>query len=405
MAPQPITETAPEEVGLDPARVAGLIATVEKLVTDGKVPSAQMAIARGGRLVALRTFGSYTSSSTGGGEHPATADTLYAGFSTTKALMSSALWLLLEQGRVRLDEPVADVIPEFAANGKDAVLVEHLLTHTAGFPQAPFAPSDWGDREARLGRFAQWRLYSEPGSEFVYHPTATMWVVAEIIERRGGPPGSEADYRDFLRSRVIEPLALHECHLGLAHELNSRVADVIPVGKPLEIGDAKVRLKLPPQVVPDERAFAAFNSTEYRAVGLPGGGGLMTAAALAMFYQALIAGGVGADGTRVWAAETVARATTVHSGALLDPMSGKLASRGLGVVIAGDDDRVYRNFADTSSPRAFGHGGMGGQVAWGDPETGLSFSFLTSGFDRNPIRYGARGVKLSSLAAACIAEQ
>ena len=82
-------------------------------------------------------------------------------------------------------------------------------------------------------------------------------------------------------------------------------------------------------------------------------------------------------------------------------MTKRPALRGLGVVVAGEEDRMWRGFADACSPRAFGHMGAGGQISWADPETGLSFAFLTNGAQRDPRRQGAQGFRLSTLAAAC----
>ena len=75
-------------------------------------------------------------------------------------------------------------------------------------------------------------------------------------------------------------------------------------------------------------------------------------------------------------------------------------SRGLGIVIAGDETRNFRGFGHTNSPLAFGHNGAGGQLAWVDPATGISLAYLTSAHDRNEIRQGRRGVAISSLAAS-----
>jgi CubicO group peptidase (beta-lactamase class C family) len=77
------------------------------------------------------------------------------------------------------------------------------------------------------------------------------------------------------------------------------------------------------------------------------------------------------------------------------------ANRTLGLVLAGDDGMSSRrhNLGKTVSPRAFGHGGAGGQIAWADPETGISFCYLTNGLDANVLREGRRGVALSSRAA------
>ena len=75
----------------------------------------------------------------------------------------------------------------------------------------------------------------------------------------------------------------------------------------------------------------------------------------------------------------------------------------VGLIIAGDEDRTYRGFGKTNSADAFGHNGAGGQIAWVDPATGLSFAYVTSGHDRNSVRQARRGVALSSIAADCSA--
>ena len=82
-------------------------------------------------------------------------------------------------------------------------------------------------------------------------------------------------------------------------------------------------------------------------------------------------------------------------------MFRKPANRGLGLMIAGGADRNYRSFGHTNSEHAFGHGGAGGQIAWGDPATGISIGYCTNGFDRDVIRQARRGVGISSRAAAC----
>lgn len=89
----------------------------------------------------------------------------------------------------------------------------------------------------------------------------------------------------------------------------------------------------------------------------------------------------------------------MRSGDRTDPVYGVAANRGLGSVIAGDASRTLRGFGHGSSPGAMGHNGAGGQIAWVDPASGLSFVYLTSGHDRNPIREARRTVALASLAA------
>jgi CubicO group peptidase (beta-lactamase class C family) len=173
----------PREVGLDPAKVEALFVRAEREVKDGLLPSTQIAIARKGKIAAMRTVGRAVQ---GGVEKPATNSTLYVIFSCTKAIMSSSVWILMQEGKLKVSERVADIVPEFGTNGKDKITVEQVLLHVSGFPNAPFPPADWPDRSRRLERFSKWRLEWPVGSKFEYHPTSGFWVIAEIIERRTG---------------------------------------------------------------------------------------------------------------------------------------------------------------------------------------------------------------------------
>ncbi|MBI3759143.1 MAG: beta-lactamase family protein [Deltaproteobacteria bacterium] len=386
---------SPEAVGIDSAKLADLFARAEKEVRDGLLPSAQIAIARHGKIAGMRTFGRVTYEGRPG---PATNDTLYVVFSSTKGITSAAAWILMQEGKLSVDERVADIIPEFGTNGKDVIRVEQLFTHTSGFPLAPLAAPEWNDRGLRLERFKRWRLNWEPGSRFEYHPTSSMWVIAELIQRRSG-----LDFRDFIRTRIAEPLGLRDLHVGLPRPLHERVADIAYVGEgptPEEL--RKLGFPVIPEGEVTEAALMGFNRPAAREAGVPGGGGIMTAAELALFYQGLLAADRG-DDTRVWKAETLHMALTVRTGDLTDPIFGKRVHRGLGIVIAGDQDRVFRGFGRTGSALMFGHNGAGGQIAWADPETGISVGYCTNGFDRHPVRQARRSVSISSLAAVCAA--
>lgn len=384
---------SPEVVGLDSAKVEQLFERAEQEIREGLLPSAQIAIARRGRIGAMRTFGSVTHA---GETVAATNDTLYAVFSATKAIVSAAAWLLMQDGLLGTQERVVDVIPEFGTHGKDIVLVEQLFTHTAGFPYAPFLPTDWLDRRRRLERFQQWRLNWKPGTRFEYHATSSMWVVAELIERRSG-----LDFREFIRTRVADVLGLAGLHVGLPPVLHRRVADVVHVStEPTAEELAAVGFPIIPRGEVTEQALEGLNQPAVREVGIPGGGGFMTAGDLALFYQALL-DGRDPDGTQVWKPETLSAVREVRTGDLTDPVFKKRANRGLGIVIAGDTDRVFRGFGRTGSARMFGHNGAGGQIAWADPETGISFAYCTNGLDRHPMRQARRAVALSTLAAVC----
>jgi CubicO group peptidase (beta-lactamase class C family) len=386
---------SPEALGINPTKLAALFDRAEREVRDGLLPSVQIAVARHGKLAAMRTFGRVMRE---GREGAATDDTLYVVFSATKAITSAAAWLLIEDGALRLEARVADLIPEFASNGKDVVTVEQLFTHTCGFPYAPFQALEWDDREMRLARFRRWRLNWEPGSRFEYHPTSSMWVIAELIERLSG-----VAYREFVRARIAGPLGLPDLYVGLPPAQQGRLADIVHVSEPPTEADLQALgfPMIPPGEVTED-ALQGLNDPAVRAVGVPGGGGTMTAADLALFYQALLAGGRAADGTQVWKPETIAMARRIRSGELTDWIFNKRANRALGLIVAGDKDRTYRGFGHTGSELMFGHNGAGGQLAWGDPVSGLSLGYCTNGMDRHPVRQARRGIAISSLAAGLV---
>ena len=374
----------PRDAGIDEDKLAALVARARQEVDEGLLPAAQVALARDGRLVCFETFGDADNNS------------LFCIFSATKAITSAAAWLLIQEGKLDTSRKVIDVIPEFGSHGKDAVVIEQLFTHTAGFPSAPFRPTDWFDHKRRSGRFEQWKLNWPVGDRFEYHPTSSMWVIAEIIERLSG-----RSYDAFVRERIAEPLGLPDLWVGLPVNEHDRVVDCCHTGDPLTSEDyARLGVPEPPVTEVTEEAILSFNRSDIRQVPTPGGGGIMSAAELALLYQALISG-KSITGETLWTRETLAMARKVISQGYVDLLTGVPVSRALGVVVAGDKRRNLRGFGHTNSESAFGHGGAGGQIAWGDPGTGISLGYCTNAHDRNPIRMGRRGVSISNRAAVC----
>jgi CubicO group peptidase (beta-lactamase class C family) len=373
---------SPADVGLHAERVDALLTRARREVDEGLLPAAQVAIARDGKLAAFETFGE------------ATADTQFTIFSSTKALVASAVWLLIGEGKIDVSKKVVDYIPEFGTNGKEVITVEQVMLHTSGFPMAPFMATDFNDRERRLQRFSQWRLNWEPGTAFEYHATSAHWVLAELIERASGK-----DFREFIRERITGPLGLDGIKIGLPVAEQGNVATIQHVGEAMTPAEMKAMFGVEEIPVGEvtEDALIGLNVPEVRAVGIPGGGGIMRACDLALFYQALLHNPGG-----LWKDDVLRDATSRVRNNFPDRIFQTPANRALGVVIAGDDGlAAQRGFGRTASPRAFGHGGAGGQIGWADPETGISFCYLTNGMDRHQIRQGRRGVALSSLAAAC----
>lgn len=361
--------------------IEALLTRAQREVDAGLLPSCQVAIARNGELEVSEAFGD------------ATTDTRFVVFSATKAFVASAFWMLIADGSVDVSRPVSEYIPEFATNGKEAITVEQVMLHTSGFPYAPLGPPQIWTRAGRVEKLSQWRLNWEPGSIYEYHPTSAHWVLVEIMDRI-----NDIGYCDFLEQRVTGPIGLPRV-LGAPIEEQGGVAFLRDVGDEATPDELEAVLgvrELPFSDVTSE-ALLGFNDPELRALGVPGGGGVMRAQDLALFYQALLH-----NPDEIWDPAVLADATGKVRNHLPERWSGVTANRSLGLIIAGDDGRAnLRGFGHTGSPRSFGHNGAGGQIAWADPERGLSFAYTTNGMDQHVIRQGRRGIALSSLAAIC----
>jgi CubicO group peptidase (beta-lactamase class C family) len=370
---------------IDDDALAALAARARRDVDDGPLPAAQWALAVDGEVIAGETVG----------DVPAGDDTRFVIYSATKAVVASAIWQLLAEGSLALDQKVVELIPEFGTNGKDVITVEQVLLHTSGFPMAPLSPRAAATREGRLQAFAKWRLNWEPGTRFEYHATSAHWVLAELLERVDGE-----DFRAAVRRRVLAPLGLTRLALGVAPDDAGDVARPVNVGEPPTPEEWEAALGVPGFDVGEvtDEALVTLGTDEGLALGVPGGGAVSTAADLARFYQALLRNEGG-----LWDAEVLADATGHVRNTFPDPQTGVPANRALSIVVAGDDGRsAMRGLGHTCSPRAFGHNGAGGQIAFADPETGLSFCWFTNGLDRHLLREWRRAAGIASKAGAVV---
>jgi len=365
---------------LDSTALRDLRDRIRREVDDGRVPSGQLAVGHSGEVVHVECFGD------------AHDDSRFAVFSCTKAVVAAAVWQLLAEGSLSTDTPVVDLVPDFAA--ARGVTVQHLLTHTGGFPFAPLGPPQWDTREARLEQFRSWRLQWQPGERFEYHATTGHWVLAEMIEVVEG-----RDFREVVRNRVLAPLGIDdfvlggEAAAGPIEEL--RLVGNLPTAADIEaaygIPDVDIEALLG-EVTPG--ILVHFNEPSIRVVGIPGGGGTSTAAALVRLYQAFLH-----DPEGMWDPAVLAEGTARVHCSLPDPMLGHPSNRTLGLVLAGDDGKSHlRGMGHTVSPAAFGHNGAAGQIAWADPATGLSFAFCTSGVELDFLREARRVTAIASRA-------
>jgi CubicO group peptidase (beta-lactamase class C family) len=357
----------------DPRRIALVLERVRLEVESGALPSAQVALHVHGRQHAFEAFGR------------ATTSTRYVLQSAGRPVVAGVLWKLISDGLLDIGRPVADYIPEFATNGKDQVTVEQVVTHVGGFPLAPMAFPAILHREQRLAAFSKWRLTSPPGSELQFHLTSAAWIIGELCERLTGRPIAR-----YLAEDLAGPLGLSSIEIGPSVKRQVDVAPFVRVGG--DDDDAEINPWGP----------WYLSRPEILAAGEPSHSIVATADDLAGWYQALMT-------SPLWRREVVADALRVR---VTLPVTGERGGTrsvpgnvALFVVVAGDDG-LSRGFLPTAcSPATFGHGGAPCQIGFADPETGLSFAFLTNGYPASGYEQSRIGlnriINIANLAADC----
>ena len=348
----PLDAATPDTLGLDTKALDRLREQVTRHIAEDRYPAAQLAIARHGKLALAWTLGDAR-------RDPARVvagdDTLWLLYSNTKVLTASAVWMLAERGALSFTDKVAQHLPGFEANGKGDITLVQLLTHQGGFPNADVPKEAWEDHELLRRAVCGFTLEWTPGSRVHYHGRAAHWTAAALIEAV-----TKTDYRVFIRDNIVEPLGLgREIFVGLPDAEHARAVDMHEPG-------------------PDGRQVkrAEENNAPFRRAGTPGGGGYATARGMAAFYQMLAQGGT-LGGVRLFSPRMVAHVTRNFTGDRVDAYMGMPMHRGLGPHTRGMTETI-RGLGSLAAPRTFGHGGVGSSYCWADPDSGVSFAYLTN---------------------------
>ncbi|MEV1067576.1 serine hydrolase domain-containing protein [Streptomyces sp. NPDC050263] len=282
-------------------------------------------------------------------------DTIVNVFSVTKTMTALCALVLADRGQLDPDAPVARYWPEFAAAGKEGVLVRHLLSHTAGLPdwEGPVAEVyDWPAATARLAATApQW----EPGTAVGYHSLTQGFLVGEVVRRiTGRSPG------EFFADEIAGPLGA-DFRMGLPAEHDHRVAPTIPPPSQDEDYAASAPGAAAAPTAGTVLRVRDGNSVAWRRAQIPAASGFGNARSVALVQSVMACGG-SLRGVRLLSQAGCDRAWEEQfSGE--DRVLGMPVSWGLG----------YGRFGGT-----YGWGGWGGSLVVIEPETRMTVAYVTN---------------------------
>ncbi|MET7396123.1 serine hydrolase domain-containing protein [Dactylosporangium sp. NPDC005572] len=273
-------------------------------------------------------------------------DALVHTYSMGKALTAAVVHVLVHHGAFGYDTPLAALWPAFGQQGKGAVTIRHVLTHSAGVPAVPpqTCPEDLCDWDGMCERLAAAEPWWPAGERTGYHGLAYGFLAGEAVRRAAGAPVSQV-----LREYVAAPLGLEEeLWFGLPPDRHHRLAPLVDGFDNAPPGDAPV-LAITPRAVLPTAAFG--NRPDVLAADIPSGG-TMTARAAARLYGALL------DGSLIPPEQLAEIAAVAVAGT--DAVFGNPVRWGLGFAIG----RPGTDAAD-----AFGMAGAGGSWGWVDLPT------------------------------------
>ena len=356
------------EPGFRPEKLAEMDAAIQEAIAEKQCPGGVLWVEHRGTAY-HKAFGQRALVPA---PEPMTEDTIFDAASLTKVVgCTPAVMLLIERGRVGLEERVQRYIPEFSSSGKEGITVRQLLTHTSGLRGDIETRSDWSGQAEAIRKACDEPLLSSPGTAFRYSDI-NFFLLGEIVRRVSGQP-----LEQFVAQEIYGPLRMTDTGYLPPAERRERIA---------------------PTEVVNGRPFrgVVHDPTARKMGGVAGHAGLfVTAGDLARYARMMLNLGE-LDGVRVFKPETVQLMTSVQT------PSGLAVRRGLGW----DIDSGY------SGPRgkvfpigSYGHTGWTGTSLWIDPFSQTFVIFLSNRNHPNESgSVGALRARLGTLAAEAVAD-
>jgi CubicO group peptidase (beta-lactamase class C family) len=369
-----LPQVQPEDIQIDPRRLQVAYDLLEKWTTgpNAPVPGAAILVGRFGKTVAPRLFGRQGPEADTG---PIRRDAMFYMASVTTPVIYLGAMLLVERGRLNLSDRVTRYVPEFTGQGKEAVQVLHLFTHTSGLPDELPNNAELRRQHAPLKKFIEGSIKADllfkPGTRFSYSSSGTI-LVAEIVQRLSG-----LSIREFVRREILTPLGLKSTGLG---------------------SQGFARERLVHTTVPDYQIGMEgnWNSRYWQEFGSPAGGLFSTPEDYAVLCALMLGGGRWGD-VRLLSPAAVRMMTTNRLNDLPDLPERVRRTQPWGLGWRLNHLGMPDSWGDLLGRQVFGHTGSAGNLVWMDPQR-QGFCILFTNYLR--ARAPWRLVHLSNAVAA-----
>jgi uncharacterized protein YbbC (DUF1343 family)/CubicO group peptidase (beta-lactamase class C family) len=348
----------PATVGISAERLARMDGVIQQSIEKHELPGAVVLVARHGRVVWSRAYGARAVEPQ---REAMTTNTIFDLASLTKIVATAtSIMILVERGEVRLGDPVVKFIPEMKGDGRDAITIEQLLTHTAGFAPDFDLRERWSGYDEAMKRLYREPLRNQPGARFVYSDINYI-ALGEVTRRVSGITLDE-----FARRNIFAPLGMRDTSFRPDAKLTTRIAPTEKRRGQMDyLGDTGASAGSEGE---QWLRGQVHDPTSFRMGGVAGHAGLFsTADDLAIYCQMILNGGT-YNGARILSPLTVATMTRPRA------VNEDGAARGLGWDIA---TTFSSNKGDLFPLGSFGHTGFTGTSIWIDP-AGDSFVIFLS---------------------------
>jgi CubicO group peptidase (beta-lactamase class C family) len=366
----------PERVGMSTERLGRIHDIMQRHIDAGDITGAVTAVARRGKLVHFEAHGYRDPAA----KAPMPKDALFRMASSSKPVTGVAVLMLMEEGRIRLNDPVSAFIPEFknmkvaipkggkteqearrANNGKPDVdlvaanreiTIKDLMTHTSGLQSGglgmashPVPRANTESLATYIPKLASAPLDFQPGTRWSYSALAGIDTLARIVEIVSG-----LAFDEFLRQRLFGPLGMRDTQFVISSEKQARLL-------PLYRRDGNAWQSIPTPGWLDTRTYFS------------GAGGLYSTAHDYISFEQMLVNGGELDGKRILSPKTVQLMSMNHVGDLYRGLRGVDTGNGFGLTVYVTLDEAKATRWRTAG--SFGWAGAFGTITWSDPKEEL----------------------------------